>query len=74
MRILVSLFGKENLYRFGGDEFIAVMGNTTAAEMERLFRKLEEALAEENKTDIPYRAPLSISKGYSTFNPGEDAE
>ena len=73
-RVLVSVFGKENLYRIGGDEFIAVMGDATAAGMERLFGRLEEVLAEENMTEKPYRVPLAISKGYSTFIPGKDTE
>lgn len=73
-KVLVSVFGKENLYRIGGDEFIAVIDNATAVEMEQLFRRLEEVLAEENMTEKPYRAPLTISKGYSTFMPGKDTE
>ena len=73
-RALVSVFGKENLYRIGGDEFIAVMQTATADEMERLFRGLEDALDAENRTEKAYHVPLSISKGYAAYVPGEDNE
>ncbi len=74
VRVLLSVFGKEHLYRIGGDEFIAIMDRTSAEEMERLFRDLESALTEENRTEKAYKSPLSLSKGYSTFIPGEDTD
>ncbi len=71
-KVLAVVFGKKNLYRIGGDEFIAIMDQTTASEMENLFDELDRALNLENRTEKEYRVPLTISKGYSTFAPGED--
>ncbi len=73
-RVLSSVFGKEHLYRIGGDEFTAIMEGTGAEEMEELFRRLERALEEENRTEKVYRTPLAISKGYAVFVPGKGTD
>ncbi len=73
-KVLTAVFGKKNLYRIGGDEFIAIMDQTTAREMEDLFDELDRELTKENRTEKEYRVPLAISKGFSTFVPGEDAD
>ncbi len=73
-RVLISVFGRENLYRIGGDEFIAVMNGTTKDEMEHLFSLVELALIEENKTEKAYKTPLSLSKGCSAYQAERDTE
>lgn len=73
-KILIEVFGKECMYRIGGDEFIAVVGGAAPEKMERYFSQLEARLEEVNRAERPYKSPLSISKGYSTFDPGMDTE
>ena len=73
-RVLETVFGRENLYRIGGDEFIAVMEGEDDAQMQRLFDRLDEALVRENTTEKAYRTPLSMSKGFAAFDPQRDAE
>ena len=68
------MFGKDNLYRIGGDEFIAVFDGMKQPDPARCFRELEEAMQSQNHTDRPYKAPLAIAKGVAAFSPGEDTE
>ena len=72
--LLIGVFGKENIYRFGGDEFIAVEENVSSDDMHALFARLDLCLIEENATETAYRTPLSISKGYTTFVPDIDTD
>ena len=71
---LNAVFGKKHMYRIGGDEFIAVVDDATSEDMERYFKQLEAHLVEVNKVEKVYKAPLSISKGYATFDPQRDME
>lgn len=72
--VLISVFGKEPLYRIGGDEFIAVLAGAGRAEVEGMFARLEAAIEQANRTEKVYRTPLSLSKGYSVFDEQRDAE
>ena len=72
--VLKTVFGRENLYRIGGDEFIAILDDAQEDEAERRFREMDAAVASKNKTERPYKDPLSISKGAAAFHPGEDTE
>ena len=71
-KVLISVFGREKLYRIGGDEFIAVLNNKTQDETEHLFRLVELALIEENKTEKAYKTALSLSKGCSEYQAERD--
>lgn len=71
---LKAVFGKENLYRIGGDEFIAVFDGMRQPDAERCFADLEEALKSQDLADRPYNAPLAIAKGVAAFCSGEDKE
>lgn len=77
-KILISVFGRENLYRIGGDEFIAVIKQLSDSdsdkEMNLLFRRLDEKLIKENQTVKKYKIPLAIAKGYALYTPGNDKE
>ncbi len=66
-------FGESTVFRIGGDEFVAVLENAAKEEMEALFRKLDEEIENSNKELAgKIGVPLSISKGFSEFIPGED--
>lgn len=70
---LKAVFGKESLYRIGGDEFVAIFEGIPQPDVQRHFRELEEAIASKNKEDKPYKSRLSVSKGAAIFGVGEDA-
>ena len=69
---LKTVFGKENLYRIGGDEFVAIIDGIPQPDVERCFRELEDAIALKKQEDRPYKSDLSVSKGAAVFRIGED--
>ena len=71
---LKAVFGKENLYRIGGDEFIAVFEGMRQPDAERCFAELEQVMKSQNLTDRLYKGPLAIAKGVASFCSGEDKE
>lgn len=71
---LKAVFGKENLYRIGGDEFIAVFDGMKKPDTERCFADLEKAMRSLDLTGKLYKGPLAIAKGAAAFCPGEDKE
>ena len=70
--ILIDVFGKDNIFRVGGDEFIIIL-SCSGEEMEEYFKQVDEALAEENRREES-DFTLSVSKGYAVFVEGEDRE
>ena len=70
---LKAVFGKEILYRIGGDEFVAILEGIPQPDVQRYFRDLEEMITSKNKEDRPYKSQLSVSKGAAIFGVGEDA-
>ena len=73
-RILKKVFGKENTYRFGGDEFIILGMNFTQEDIMQHFDALVSALEEINSSERPYKVPLSIARGAAVFSPGSDTD
>lgn len=73
-RVLKKVFGNARLYRFGGDEFIAIETNATLEEMRQRFGLLDWALDEANRTERPYGVPLSLAKGAAAYIHGTDAD
>lgn len=72
VKILGTVFGKDCLYRIGGDEFIAVVDQTDEERMAKSFSQLDREITEINKNEHQYKRPLSLSKGYAVFNPDSD--
>ena len=70
--VICRVFGKENVYRVGGDEYIAVVSTDSSEEMDRLFDRFDKELEQENKKDGLYPIPISVSKGYAAYQKGED--
>ena len=69
-QVIKSVFGQENIYRIGGDEFIAIIENTSEREIEKMFEQYKTNLENENKktsvknSDV---SELSISHGYAIY-------
>ena len=70
--VLVSAVSERALVvRYAGDEFVILLDGADEEECARVEHTIEEALAAFNFTsDAPYK--LSMSIGYSAFEPGED--
>ena len=71
-RILKKVFGNARLFRFGGDEFIALDTNSTLKEMRQRFALLDWELEESNREERPYAFSLSLAKGAAEYVPGTD--
>lgn len=69
-RILKKVFGNDNVYRVAGDEFIAIMKDKGAIDMEELFAQLDKELKEFNKSK-KVAHELGISKGSNTYKSAE---
>ena len=67
-RILKNVFGKENVFRVAGDEFIAIMEETSPARMSLLFEQFDEELNEFNNSKMSEHI-LGIAKGTSSYAP-----
>ncbi|MBQ8110056.1 MAG: diguanylate cyclase [Clostridia bacterium] len=60
---LKQVFDRRDLYRIGGDEYIAILENASETELARRFSALDGAIAAINETEKSYHVPLAISKG-----------
>lgn len=67
-KILKHVFGKENVYRVAGDEFIAIMEGTNHAQMGLLFEEFDKEIKKFNDSDKSEHI-LGIAKGYTTYTP-----
>ena len=72
--ILIKIFGKDQLYRIGGDEFIAILKESSQREMKLLFNRLDDELIEANQKERSYVVPLAVSKGFAVYDPETDTE
>ncbi|MBR4439578.1 MAG: GGDEF domain-containing protein [Clostridia bacterium] len=67
------VFGDEQIYRIGGDEFIAILGSITEEELEARLKELQGIVENFNKHEKRYAMTLSFSGGGAVYRPGEDA-
>lgn len=71
-RMIQKAFGAYgNCYRMGGDEFCALLHNTSVAKCADCADALRELLASYNATH-PDSFPLNIAFGYELYDPAED--
>lgn len=64
--IIKSVFGTSNIYRIGGDEFIAILENTTMKRIALFFENFDRLVWDYNKkSSLPVK--LTVAKGASVF-------
>ncbi|MBO4694057.1 MAG: diguanylate cyclase [Clostridia bacterium] len=68
-----NVFGTKNVFRIGGDEFIAVLQDYSADDMEEAFKRLDFEIKHANAA-LPKGAkvPIAFSMGAATFTPDID--
>lgn len=67
------VFGDEQLFRIGGDEFIVILGATTEKELNEKLLQIGELVEKFNAEEKRYAMTLSFSGGGAVYRPGEDA-
>lgn len=72
--IIKYVFGAENTYRIGGDEFIVILENVTRDDMDRLYADYRVTIDEFNEKEHRYATDLIISKGCAFYNESDDKE
>jgi len=70
--LLESVFGRENLYRIGGDEYIAILDHADMAQVQSLFKALDAAIEQANAAERPDGLPLAMSKGAAVHSALDD--
>ena len=65
-------FDKDNTYRIGGDEFIAIAENMTPEKVAERLAVTEQAIAAFNGSNSEQDAVLSVSAGQAAFRSGQD--
>ena len=72
--VICRVFPKEQIYRIGGDEFIALSNSATEKVLEGKYRQLTQTIAEFNRSEKKYAMTLSFSWGGAVYRPGQDAD
>ena len=67
------VFGDEQIFRIGGDEFIVILGATTEQELNEKLAQIGELVEKFNSEEKRYAMTLSFSGGGAVYRPGEDA-
>lgn len=71
---LCDAFNENNVYRIGGDEFIIVLEHSSSEDMTARFSKFDTVLQTINQGEERMALPLSVSKGFATFDPATDSD
>ncbi|MCR4843014.1 MAG: diguanylate cyclase [Eubacterium sp.] len=69
-----AVFDSGQVYRIGGDEFIAFAPELTDEEIRRQFARFDEQLRVFNSENEKYEEDLAISKGVAVYSAGMDAD
>nr|MCR5100650.1 diguanylate cyclase [Butyrivibrio sp.] len=69
-----TIFGADQVYRVGGDEFVAFSDDDSEEEILRQFARFDEQLRNFNKDNERYEEELAISKGAAVYSPRLDSE
>ncbi len=72
VKVIRRVFTEEQVYRVGGDEFIALCGSVTEKELEEKFGQLDRMIQDFNQNEKKYAMTLSFSWGAAIYQPGQD--
>ena len=69
---IAKSFGRENTFRIGGDEFIALVEHEPKERIASRLERMDAAIFSYNASDTDCPAALSLSRGEADFMPGKD--
>lgn len=72
--ILRSVFGRDRVFRTGGQEFTVIAETTSMSDIQNSFSRVDFQIAAENAKEKPYEQSLSLSMGYAVFDPETDRD
>jgi diguanylate cyclase (GGDEF)-like protein len=70
--VIAEVYGNQNTFRVGGDEFIVIVEQVTEEELDESDERIKALVEEFNETKPDGEAMVSLSWGRATFVPGED--
>jgi diguanylate cyclase (GGDEF)-like protein len=70
--VLAAVFGRNSIFRIGGDEFIAVIEGITDDEMADKVNQLDKEIELFNEKHKDLDGSLSLSMGQAVYTPGKD--
>ena len=70
--VISAVFGKENVYRIGGDEFIAIVKDADESVLKEKIAALDQEVTRYNEAHTGKEGILTISAGGSVYNPETD--
>ena len=71
--VLKEVYGVQNVYRIGGDEFIVIIQNTTAESIKSTIERVNKYLEDVNRRPERQKATLYLSKGTVLYNSAVDS-
>lgn len=72
-KVICRVFPKQQIYRIGGDEFIALVPSESDETLKEKFEQLKKEIDRFNREEKKYAMTLSFSWGESVYRPGDDA-
>ena len=70
--VISSVFDINNVYRIGGDEFIAVEEDTTMKQIDKKISLLHEKIRQYDENEIEHKGTLALSIGIAAYDPKKD--
>lgn len=72
--ILKETVQNKNVFRIGGDEFVAIFYHSTDSDINRIFNVIEQKIEQKNAGRKDKEPEIAVSKGFSTYQFGKDAD
>ena len=73
-QIISDTFKRSPVFRIGGDEFLVILQNRDLEECDTLFEKFEAECVKSFVEVKDEKLPISIAKGFATFDPAKDSQ
>lgn len=73
-KIVSDTFKRSPVFRIGGDEFCVILQNKDLADKNELFASLESQCATTYIDNDNLKIPVSVAKGFSTFDGKTDSK
>lgn len=72
--VLKETVQNKNVFRIGGDEFVAIFYHSTDSDIKRIFNVIEQKIEQKNAGRKDKEPEIAVSKGASRFQFGKDAD